>query len=596
MIGTMLETRETKENIEKPKVGLSLQNVLFPKETNREIILNRLSGDILGVNLQQMKIMAKDVLKPYRNNGEKKKHLLIGGASPSSALQEIERQMLKEKGCILDIPGGIETRDTCLSTAGDIALIATSAGLKMADKKENIKVLDLANEVVHNSPAGEIFGKDMYYKSDALLLLIMNNPKSDILTQLREELKSNPLISPYNLDEETQIALLWLAKEGGINRLDVHANSPEVAVELTRKGYRYPTVEMSAKLKDHPNPYLMQKNEWELSPMAKETGFHPDYVPGYAINRSDNYEDFCNKFRLASELMSKRYDLHEFWVKPDRGTDGGNQGSISIMKPDFHEKIQELWEKKVVEAWVVEAKTNYFTIELPINNKTRKILTAPSVHVVQGKACDTIALQMVDGLAWGGNLICSQSTWSKMIDMVDASDQRIKNNPRLTDQLQSSYNNMVGVMQKYVRAVNSSEKYRNGQVRGGTDLALATIGGRFGDEIMVVFQDNNPRANGGEAARSLYKQAQEKYGEGKGEAITRIITPNVSLDDYCSRLNSAIMKTNWKYDTQISPDQVKLISYSAGVGIIGLIGTDALAITKEMFMLEDELRQMKIIK
>ncbi|MBU0647620.1 hypothetical protein KJ855_00395, partial [Patescibacteria group bacterium] len=613
----------------KLKVGLSLQDLLFadegemgvigdlqrmakqrmelyPKEPKREVMLNVLSYKILGMDLAEMKKRACRVFKSYRNNGEQKKNLLIvGGASPNSALQEIERQMLAEKGCVLDIPGGIETRDMSMSEESDVSLIATLAGLEMIERRRGKRVIDLANEVVCTRVAGEkIKGMDVYYKSDALLMLMLTNPESEVLLKLQYELKKNPLVCPYNLDEETQIALMWLADKNNMEIVDVDANSPEVSVELTRKGYRYPTVEEAARLEDCDDEELsdfekvkkMQEREWELSPMAREINYHPDCMPGYAIARSDNYEDFYQKILLACKLMSRRYGLDELWVKPDRGTDGGNQGIISMGDGKFNKKIREMWKKKLVGAWVIEAKTKYFTIDFPVNGRVRKLKTAPSVHVLNGEPCKKVALQIDDESAWGGNMICTKETWDELIVMIDSNDERIINNPGLTEQLKNSYWDMEKLMSKYIGAVNGSDKYRNGQVRGGIDLALATLGGKFGDEIVIVFQDNNPRANGGESARALYRQAQIKYGNGQGEASTRIITPNKSLDDYLKILSDAMENVYLKYDRKIDPDEVELISYSEGVGIFGMKGRNALVNLEKVLLLEDELRRLEVIK
>jgi len=147
-----------------------------------------------------------------------------------------------------------------------------------------------------------------------------------------------------------------------------------------------------------------------------------------------------------------------------------------------------------------------------------------------------------------------------------------------------------------VEAINRSQKYKNGQVRGGTDLAVATLGGKFGDDrIVVAVQDYNARANGCETAYALYDLAQEVYG-GHGEAVTRNITPRVDFNTFSSELPKIIKEVNAVYETGLSSDQVKLIAVSAGWGQIGIIGIDTMQITKAILLLELQMRKSGLIQ
>lgn len=639
---------EQKEMAERQTVGLRLQDIILrenvldpgiislrsrvlarleihPEEEERITVLNVLCGELMGCGLDEIKIEAGKVLLPYQSNGEKRKTLIISSASSASASQETECGILASRGHVIDIPGAIEGRDTCSACKGDVALISTKAGLAMA-KVKDAHVINLADEVIIIQPEGRVLkGSDVYYKADGLLMLMLVNPGSGVITQLLNELADNPLVYPYNLDEETQIALLWLAKKAGLQQINVNANSPEVAVELTRKGFKYPTVEDALRIPYFEDPYEMQAAEWKYSQAAKEINHHPDCVPGYVVTRPDTYEELYKKSLTAFMLLAIRYDFKEGWLKPDRGTDGGNQGSVAVGLMDNFKKeavnehlkkgeIQEalsLYERSLPDLdkmthaiegmwnkggdWVVEAKTNYFAIKFIFDSNERVLMTTPSVHVIKGEPRYTISLQLVDGVAWGGNLICSYETWKQLVGMISSADTRIINEPNLISQLQESYNLMTKTMHRYVEAVNSSEKYRGGQVRGGADLAIATLGGKFGENNLVIaVQDYNARANGCETAYALYDQAQEIY-EGKGEAITRNITPKVSFDDFSCRLAEAVKEVNLNYGKSISLEQVKLIAVSSGWGQLGIIGRDALEIMEDIFLLEGQLRKMNMI-
>lgn len=640
---------ETKETTSQPKVGLRLQDVLLrvsttapvvlelrqkirerlesnPDKDERQAVLNVFSEKIIGLSLEEAKKEASKLLVPYHSNGERRKSLIISSASSASASQETECGILESRSHVIDIPGAIEGRDTRSATAGDVSLISTSAGLLMTKDKDDIEIINLADEAILSPVEGGILrGSDIYYKSDSLLLLMLTNPKSDVISQISDQLDNNPLVYPYNLDEETQIALLWLARKSGVNKLDVNANSSEVAVELTRKGYKYPSVEDALKIPYSDNPYLMQKAEWQLSQAAREIKHHSDYVPGYVINKPESFEEMYRKSLAACMLLASRYGLSTGWVKPDRGTDGGDQGpikigvdslvqnritsyiergeienAVSLYKaelphlPQIRQRIDDMWTKG--RSWVIEAKTHYFALNFTFDGKERILMTTPSVHVIKGAHRYTISLQLVDGVAWGGNLICSQKTWSHLVEKVDPSDDRIISNPSLISELKESYKSMTEAMKSYVEAINSSEKYNNGQVRGGADLAICTLGGKFGhDRIMVAVQDYNARANGCETAYALYDQAQDIY-LGKGEAVTRNITPKVNFDTFSLILPLAIDEVNKTHGKNITLEQVKLIAVSAGWGQIGMIGTDAIEILQNILLLEEQLCKMNIVQ
>lgn len=612
--------QESTEKSTQSRVGLRLQDVIMRINTanqgilsmrdkiqdeiklteaaERIVVLDCLSKNLMGTNLLGTLEEASKILIPYHNNDEKKKTLIVSSASSSSASQETECAILKTRGHVIDIPGAIEGRDTRSAQDGDIALISTRAGLMMAEARGRVEIINLTDEIVVNlTPSQELKGSDIYYKADGLLLLMLTNPTSPVITKLTDELTKNPLVYPYNLDEETQIALLWLSKKARVNRIDVNANSPEVGIELTRKGYRYPNIEDALKLPNYPDPYQMQTEEWRLSQSASEIGYHPDYVPGYVINRQKTYDEFYVNTLIALELLASRYGLVTAWVKPDRGTDGGGQGQLTTdtsQNQEIEAKIQEMWKQDG--NWVVEAKTNYFKIMLPLDGIQKTLMTTPSVHVIKGEPKYTISVQLVDGVSWGGNLICSKNTWEHLVDMVDPTDSRIIKNPGLISQLKASYNQMPKAMHNYVDAINRSEKYKNGQVRGGADLAVATLGGKFGhDRVIVAVQDYNARANGCETAYALYDQAQEIYGE-IGEAITRNITPKADFNTFSAQLSQIIEKVNTAYNKNISLDQVKLIAVSAGWGQFGMIGKNPIEITQNILLLELELRKSGLIQ
>ena len=598
---------------------------LYSQEDERITLLNVACDDLLGYGLVQLRSTSKEILIPYHSSGEKRKSLVISSASTASASQEAECGILQSKGHIIDIPGAIEGRDARGAQEEDIALISTESGLRMARAKGNVDIINLADEVVIDNCDGRTLkGSDIYYKADVLLLLALTNPSNNVISRLVDVIKNNSLIHLYNLDEETQIVLLWLARQANLAHLDVNANSPEVGIELTRKGFRYPTVEQALTVPYFEDPFVMQREEWKLSQAATEINHHPDTIPGYVITRSGSQEEFLKKCLTAFMLLNTRYNFDIGWIKPDRGTDGGNQGELKIASQidsvreevakhlysgdissaldiyttslvnasEMMHWIDDMWDKGG--DWIVEAKTNYFLIRFPVNGKEKIFTTTPSVHVIKGELRNTVSLQLTDGTAWGGNLICSRDTWNRLMGMLEF-DGRNKNNPDLIEQLEGIYDLMTEAIKSYVEAVNASDKYKSGQVRGGADLAIATLGGKFGHENIVVgIQDYNARANGCETAYALYDQAKMVYGE-KGEAVTRNITPHIDFDAFLSVLPKAVEQVNSIYSKNIGLDQVKLVAVSAGWGQIGMIGVDAIGIMQDIFLLEEQLRSLGMI-
>ena len=586
----------------------SLQN---PEQNPRTVLLQALSKTLLEINLSELNHISRESLIPYKSNGEDRQTLVVSSASSASGSRKAELGLDHP----IDIPAAIEGRDTLTAKGKDVALIHTTSGLVMSQGGKGAEtIINLAQEEIL-----ELQGSDIYYKADALLLLILTNPESQVLRRLVETIKENPVIYPYNLDEETQIALLWLKNKAQVDKLDVSANSPETGIELTRKGFWYPTIDEALKVDYYPDPYEMQKQEWQLSQSAKEINYHPDSVPGYVVKRGEKEDLFKENVLKSLMLHATRYEFEDVWVKPDRGTDGGNQGAIYIdsldqntirtitqmiqnnqaeealalflsslsqeNKTSIDRNIEAMWETK--SDWVIQAYTHYFTGEFGHTN--------PSIHVINGEVQETVSHQIMDGKMWGGNAILSYQDWASLINTLNKDDPRISNESNILPSLYLSYHTMIDDLKGYLRAVNNSERYKNGLVRGGVDIALCTLGGKFNHEQLVIaFQDSNIRANGCETARALYKKAQKDYGS-EGKAVTRNFSPRKNYTEISSLLPAVVDTVNQKHQKQLSLDQVHLIAVSSGWGQIGLIGVNALEVMENVFLIQEELRAMEAI-
>lgn len=629
------------------RIGLELQEVLlsldsdnqtfqriketasvFAKDTSdtheqRKATLEAYSIQMFGEPLEEALKNARESVILFRPAGEIPKSLIITSGSPFSNSIATEKGSLESNGHIVDMPGAIEGRDTRSARDGDVALISTDAGLKMARSQQNVRLINLAEEVVFRSKSKVIKGSDVYYKADGLMLLTITNPNSPVLLDLIQTCKEDPIVTPYILDNENLLVLYWLSKRAGNVKLRVNANSLEVSENLTRKGIKYPSPHEAVHLPFKNNPYEMQIEEWKLSESSKDLNFYPDTIPGYYVKRGESLAGFSSEIWLALALMSTRYDFTEVWIKPDRGTDGGGQKSIKLnpLRPKESQSLiqdlrknrlneavihyQNLQNKKAIETnikemkefggdWVIEALTHYFDLSKAFGDPRIKLTSTPSVHLIRGRARPTITLQFLDGNQWGGNFICDRKNWIKIVDSIE--DIRITKNPKLRDDLKNSYDIMPTLIDKYSRAVNQSNKFNGGQVRGGADLAIATLGGKFDSTKLVIgIQDYNARANGGETAYGIYDQAKSKYGD-SATIATRNITPRVDFDVFDQRLNDVVLKTNQKFGTNILAERVRLVGVSAGWGQIAFIGTDGMEIVRDIFKVEEILRDERLIK
>lgn len=613
-----INQRFNSENlVNNPVIGYTLLDILqktkqdhplinFIKETlgnnpTRAQFLEAIASQVLEINnLEQLNQLSAEKLKPYKTNGQDRSTLIISSATPHSDAIKTEKGCYTHTGHIVDMPGAIESRDTHGAKDGDVSVISTPAGLAMS-KDSKAKIIDITQ--------AEIMGvstTDIYFKSDIILGLILTQPDSEILQTLVEEIKKNPIIYPYNLDEETQIALLWLANQAGLKKLDVSANSAEVGRELTRKGFWHPTAKDALQVEFNDDPYEMQEAEWGQSQAAKDTKLHLDHVPGYVVNHDNDLIEFQKQIFTALMLHSTRYEFDTVWIKPDRGTDGGNQGALTIgeidqdtrieinnlidskqfdralelfkasIHPQHIENIEEQINNMQDSDWVIQALTHYF-------GDSEKI--APSIHIINGQVQETISIQSFmpgNDKEWGGNTLLSYQDWEQLIDDLDENQD-----PRLLylrQELKHSYHQVIEQLQKYLETINNSEKYKDGLVRGGIDIAFCTLGGKFKNEKLITsFQDHNIRANGCETARSLNKKIQEKYpGYTSG-------TRNFSPKNYDLHQMKTLLPQVCEY-LGIPEDQVELIAVAKGWGQVGIIGRNTKDVKKRIDLIEDLLR------
>lgn len=605
---------------------------------NRDAVVETMSEMLLGQTAEETQKEAVNKLLPYKSNGEVRSELLVSTAATASGAHSSEREHYKDHGSIIGMSEAIESRDTKVAGSGDTVVIHTNSGHLVSEEKGDITVINLKDAVVipENDGSKEMYGEEIYQKGDALALLMVCNPDSEILEQLRKTLKKrNPVIKPYNLDPVLQVSLLKLMRDAEIDTLDVNSNSPEVATVLTDKSARYPNVMEAANLRidnEIQDPLEIakhtQKMEWKLSVLAKETGYHPDEIPGYWIEAGEDVE---KQLWLALALHSSRYGFADVYRKPAKGTDGGGQAVIHIGNLDndprleIQKKLEEGQYEEAVDIlknnlsedsnaveqiqrmttlsnnedvnWVVEANVEIFQFNYEVDQAGEPIRflieTLPAVYLLNGEVSENLSVQLNDGnKEWGGNYICTQNNWRRLIQLAQDSGEIDQEEGEF---LLSVHSKLREKMKTYVESVNSSNRFKNGLVRGSYDGIVGKLAGDFSGMMVVGMGDPNLRANGTESAAGLHEQSKTEYGE-KGSSITRNFSPNHDYGTTKEGIKAACKQIKKKCGIEIDEDRVGLVGISEGWGQIGLIGENGLSLISEALIVEREMRLNGLIK
>jgi hypothetical protein len=625
---TKIENKETGGNNDL-KLRKRLVDVVCPDDADigrdelRLAMLNGLSQSLLGCSLDTVLNNSSSLIVPYIKDGIKKHILELSSASTASNAWETEKSMSQSGDPrVIDMPVAISTRDITGLISGDTVVVITPEEKEVAGVNTEIDVIDLNNEIIIQQEDGEIVrASDFYYKQDAILMLLALDPENSELAKLLNIIKENPVIDVYSTDEETVLMLTVLAQRANVDQLQVNTNSPEVTHNLTDKSIRYPSVD-DAWIMDVPEDHIeCQRKEWQLSYLSKtlKQDNSIDVLPGYSLDRSDDYEEFKSRAYKALFMHYHRYGFTKVWRKPARGTDGGNQGEIEmhfneesgdsevlsgIVYNPFEKFVNSLSNNDQIDKlltqmhesggnWVIEGYTEFIDFPLDIEYGDVHIYkdfnVNPSVHIANGVVGETLTLQITDEKAdgtkqWGGNLVLDRHGWSDLMRMSGAEGEEL-------DDLINSYDLCLENMKRFTESVNNTDRYKNGYVRGGYDVGIATLSGKFKNGIYVILQDNNARANGAESAYALANNG----GEGvKKYAVTRNVSPLIDYGNMRGQLFHAVENVKVQ-GINIDYQDVSLIGLSEGWGQFGIKGDDPIDILKKCFIVEHELRQIGAI-
>lgn len=376
--------------------------------------------------------------------------------------------------------GYVETRAPFLGKAGDLAA-GRMEGWKISAAKAGVDCLDIPN-LSH------------YYLSDVLLLLAaehLNNPQPSIQA-LIGFLKKYPqaVVRLYVLDKSFQLFLTWLQRQTGLDKINIDANSPEVAAIWNNKNILYPTVADAKKMNIgiYNSPYQILEAERRETLFKEKLGLELPGLPGYVIQRKGRtLADFSQQVLDAAQLLQSRYGLVKGCLKACESGDGGRiTPNIDLSSAAALEKLAETAYPNG-DDYVLESHVNYAVA--PLGKGTIKL--SPSAHIRSGALGEGITLQFTEGASWVGNLYVNEQLAPQLGIPV----------PQYRTILQTVDSFRTACQQEY-----------SGLAIGGFDFAIGQVGGKFGTDMLLGVQDPNISFNGAEFLREFMKRACDRKG------------------------------------------------------------------------------------
>ncbi|MCT2593754.1 hypothetical protein LHJ74_28270 [Streptomyces sp. N2-109] len=454
---------------------------------------------LLGMDCASVAEHAKRELSPYyADSAGKFPALLLHSATPTLRSLDGDLASLVADQVPHDVATYVEARSVFLGAAADLAVGRTAPW---------------AEAVGHwRIPAVDVGDVEHYYLSHALLTLAIDHergadtPLGRIIGWLRD--RPEAVIRLYALDLEMQIFLLWLRRKTGRHRLVTDANSPAVATRWNRKAHLHPTVEAARTLAEEGlSADALLIAEQLLSEAHQRLGLRIPVLPGYTVPRAGvSREAFVAGVLDAAELLRTRYGLRAAALKPSEAGDGARiVGDLDLT--DTARLAAEaraahpMGDDCLLEAWVDFLPAELDGARLPV---------VPSGQFRYGLVADGLTLQTLDGFSWRGNSSLDESGWVTLGLPGEA------------------YRTIREALHAIRAAFVGPESLRDGShqglATGGVDFAVGSVGGRFGDRLLVGAMDFNLSSHGSEYLRTFQDLARRE-GVSDRYAATRVFRP-----------------------------------------------------------------------
>lgn len=453
---------------------------------------------LLDSSLSEVSDLASSGLRSYvATPGQSAPSMLLHSATSTTKGFEGDLADLMHHRVAHDVATYLEARSVYLGHPGDIAVGRTQPW-RDAAIRAGLRYIDLGETAY-------------YYLSQALLVQALRSLARPVtaIDAMADWLRQHPdgVIRLYALDIETQIFLVWLKRLAGLAELFVDANSPEVSATWNQKTHIHPTANAARMIQnaDRIEPTALLAREQRESLAHQRLGMTVPVIPGYLVPRNDDAGSFARELRDAAMLLIDRYGIRYGCFKPCEAGDGAR------IVPNVDLADEDTLRRHANDAfphgdhYLLEANVAYARFEASGHHFD----LAPSGHVHNGHVAHGMTVQLMNGCSWAGNayfderalpaLGISQPQYAQMID------------------------GMHSVRDAFYGEQSVREGCHAGLVTGGIDFAIGTVGGRFGDQILIGAIDFNLSSHGGAYMRA-FQDELEQQGSG-GYAATRVYRP-----------------------------------------------------------------------
>lgn len=446
--------------------------VLSPEE------LRDISHQLLGVALGEISTLSRLELQPHAAALGATPALILYSATPLKKNFEADLNRLRA-GQHADHPAVlVEARSVNLGRKNDL-LIGRTTPWRQAS-------------ALNAAQAVEVPGIEYYYLTHALLkqAVFHQHSPSTAVSRIVEWLRNNPrcIVRVYSLDPETQLLLLWLKRAAGIEKLLIDMNGPEILERWSQKTSLHPTVRDALTFSgdDSRDAFNLLESESRLTPLFREFGILPGRLPGYTIAKATSDEmSVESQVEEAARLLRHRYHLRLGCLKPAKAT-AGARITTNVSLDD--QSMLDLIVRQTMETdeeFVLEAQAEYLRHSI----SGYEFMLAPSMHIVAGQVAEGASLQFMQGTAWQGNVYVDELTCKGLGIGREQYDVMRRGITALLDAFTADGRDL-------------------GLVKGGIDFAIARVGGRFGEAVLVGMQDLNLCSTGAEYMRMFLDEAR----------------------------------------------------------------------------------------
>jgi hypothetical protein len=470
--------------------------------------IDQLAARLLGLRPGSVEVESSTKLRPYVLSSQlRPPAIVMHGATRTTKGFEGDLSDVNAGRHAFDVATYLETRAVYLANSHDL-VIGRTYPWRLAIARGNARALDIAK-------------LELYYLSHALLEsaaaydLNPVGPLHKLIAWLKE--RPNCVIRVYALDLETQIFLLWLSRQAGLDKLNVDANSAVVANDWNQKGHLHPTVEDALALHfDRPQaePFDTLRREQCSSRLHRLLNISIPVLPGYTIQRTGrNVKEFAAQLSAAATLLRERYGISRGCIKPAEAGDGAriivgvNLVDQEALKHIASEAFQH------GDDYILEPEVTYLDFLLC----GQRYIVAPSAHIRFGHVAPGCTVQLLKGTSWFGNVF---------LDSGSSEQFGISN---------GHYKTICDTMNILVDGFSQGrEALRTDLVIGGVDFAIGRIGGAFGQRVLVAVQDPNLSSHGAEYLRCFMDRVSDETMECVSYrpryAATKIVRPTFEAD------------------------------------------------------------------